>query len=154
LANKEIYLIQILKKLDTLDTFYIKISDMKYSVDKRDHYTIFTLQEDNLNSVIAPDLKADFILLQSEGIRNFILDLSPVNFVDSSGLSAILTANRLWKGDNGSFVLMGINNPNVKKLIEISRLDSILAISPNLTGAIEHIRMEEVERRLRKEFED
>ena len=127
---------------------------MKYSVDKRDNYTIFTLQEDNLNSVIAPDLKADFILLQSEGIRNFILDLSPVNFVDSSGLSAILTANRLWKGDNGSFVLMGINNPNVKKLIEISRLDSILAISPNLTGAIEHIRMEEVERRLRKEFED
>ena len=127
---------------------------MKYSVDKRDNYTIFTLQEDNLNSVIAPDLKADFILLQSEGIRNFILDLSPVNFVDSSGLSAILTANRLWKGDIGSFVLMGINNPNVKKLIEISRLDSILAISPNLAGAIEHIRMEEVERRLRKEFED
>ena len=127
---------------------------MKYSVDKRDNYTIFTLQEDNLNSVIAPDLKADFILLQSEGIRNFILDLSPVNFVDSSGLSAILTANRLWKGDVGSFVLMGINNPNVKKLIEISRLDSILAISPNLAGAIEHIRMEEVERRLRKEFED
>lgn len=127
---------------------------MKYSVDKRDNYTIFTLQEDNLNSVIAPDLKADFILLQSEGIRNFILDLSPVNFVDSSGLSAILTANRLWKGDLGSFVLMGINNPNVKKLIEISRLDSILAISPNLAGAIEHIRMEEVERRLRKEFED
>ncbi len=127
---------------------------MKYSVDKRDNYTIFTLQEDNLNSIIAPDLKSDFILLQSEGIRNFILDLSPVNFVDSSGLSAILTANRLWKGDNGSFVLMGINNPNVKKLIEISRLDSILAISPNLAGAIEHIRMEEVERRLRKEFED
>ncbi len=127
---------------------------MKYSVDKRDNYTIFTLQEDNLNSIIAPDLKSDFILLQSEGIRNFILDLSPVNFVDSSGLSAILTANRLWKGDNGSFVLMGINNPNVKKLIEISRLDSILAISPNLAGAVEHIRMEEVERRLRKEFED
>jgi anti-sigma B factor antagonist len=127
---------------------------MKYSVDKRDNYTIFTLQEDNLNSIIAPDLKADFILLQSEGIRNFILDLSPVNFVDSSGLSAILTANRLWKGDNGSFVLMGVNNPNVKKLIEISRLDSILAISPNLAGAVEHIRMEEVERRLRKEFED
>jgi anti-sigma B factor antagonist len=127
---------------------------MKYSVDKRDNYTIFTLQEENLNSTIAPDLKSDFILLQSEGIRNFILDLSPVNFVDSSGLSAILTANRLWKGDIGSFVLTGVNNPNVKKLIEISRLDSILAISKTMAEAVEHIRREEVERRLRQEFED
>ncbi len=127
---------------------------MKYSVDRRDNYTIFQLQEDNLNSIIAPDLKADFIMLQSEGIRNFILDLSLVNFVDSSGLSAILTANRLWKGDKGTFVLTGIVNPNVKKLIEISRLDSILALAPNMTTAVEHIRMEEVERRLRKEFED
>jgi anti-anti-sigma factor len=127
---------------------------MKYSVDRRDNYTIFQLQEDNLNSIIAPDLKADFIMLQSEGIKNFILDLSLVNFVDSSGLSAILTANRLWKGDKGTFVLTGIINPNVKKLIEISRLDSILALAPNMTSAVEHIRMEEVERRLRKEFED
>jgi anti-sigma B factor antagonist len=127
---------------------------MKYSVDKRDNYTIFTLQEDNLNSVLAPDLKSDFIVLQKEGIKNFILDLANVSFVDSSGLSAILTANRLWKGDNGTFVLTGITNPNVKKLIEISRLDSILAIAPNMTSAVEHIRMEEVERRLRKEFED
>ena len=126
---------------------------MKYSVDRRDNYTIFQLQEDNLNSIIAPDLKADFIMLQSEGIRNFILDLSLVNFVDSSGLSAILTANRLWKGDKGTFVLTGIVNPNVKKLIEISRLDSILALAPNMTTAVEHIRMEEVERRLRRSEE-
>jgi anti-anti-sigma factor len=131
-----------------------KFLRMKYSVDRRDNYTIFQLQEDNLNSIIAPDLKADFIMLQSEGIKNFILDLSLVNFVDSSGLSAILTANRLWKGDKGTFVLTGIINPNVKKLIEISRLDSILALAPNMTSAVEHIRMEEVERRLRKEFED
>ncbi len=127
---------------------------MKYSVDRRENYTIFSLQEENLNSLIAPELKADFILLQSEGIRNFVLDLSQVNFVDSSGLSAILTANRLWKGNTGTFVLTGIVNPNVKKLIEISRLDSILAIAPNMANAVEHIRMEEVERRLRQEFED
>jgi anti-sigma B factor antagonist len=127
---------------------------MKYSVDRRENYTIFSLQEDNLNSLIAPELKADFILLQSEGIRNFVLDLSQVNFVDSSGLSAILTANRLWKGNTGTFVLTGIVNPNVKKLIEISRLDSILAIAPTMANAVEHIRMEEVERRLRQEFED
>ena len=127
---------------------------MKYSVDKREHYTIFSLQEDNLNSIIAPDLKSEFVLLQADGIKNFIFDLANVNFVDSSGLSAILTANRIWKGETGAFVLTGINNPNVKKLIEISRLDSILAIANNMTEAVEHIRREEVERRLRKEFED
>lgn len=126
---------------------------MKFTLDKTDRYTIFKLQEDNLNSILAPDLKSEFVFFSNEGVRNLILDLSEVKYVDSSGLSAILTANRLWK-DYGCFVLTGAHHPAVKKLIEISRLESILTIIPTSDEAIEFVFMEDIEKELTAEAED
>jgi anti-anti-sigma factor len=126
---------------------------MKFSVDKEEKYTIFRIDESNLNSVIAPNLKSEFVLLHNEGVNNLILDLSEVKFVDSSGLSSILTANRLWK-ENGSFLLTGIVHPSVIKLIDISRLNNVLVIIPTLEEAVEYIFMSEIERELMSESDD
>jgi anti-anti-sigma factor len=120
---------------------------MKFTLDKQDTYAVLSLDEENLNSIIAPDLKSEFVFLRNEGVRNLIFDLSNVKYVDSSGLSAILTANRLWK-DYGSYVITGIAHPSVEKLIKISRLDTILAIVPTVTESIDYVRMEDAEREL------
>ncbi len=123
---------------------------MKFTLDKQDKYAVLSLDEDNLNSIIAPDLKSEFVFLRNEGVRNLIFDLTNVKYVDSSGLSAILTANRLWK-DYGSYVITGINHPSVEKLIKISRLDTILALVPTVQEAIDYVFMEEAERQLTEE---
>ena len=120
---------------------------MKFTLDKQDKYAVLSLDEENLNSLIAPDLKSVFVFLRNEGVRNLIFDLSQVKYVDSSGLSAILTANRLWK-DYGSYVITGIHHPSVEKLIKISRLDTILAIIPTVRESIDYVFMEDVEREL------
>jgi anti-anti-sigma factor len=126
---------------------------MKYNIDKEEKYSIFQLQEENLNSLIAPNLKSEFVFLRNEGVKNLIFDLSQVKYVDSSGLSAILTANRLWK-DYGSFVLTGIDHPSVQRLIEISRLETILSIKENLEASIDYVCTEDIERALDKEVEE
>jgi anti-anti-sigma factor len=123
---------------------------MKYSVDKREKVTIIRLQEDNLNSLLAPELKSALIIINNEGVPNIILDLSEVKYVDSSGLSAILTGNRMWK-DVGSFILTGIVSPTVMKLLEISKLDSVLTLLPSVQESIDYIYMEEIERELNSE---
>lgn len=123
---------------------------MKYNIDKQESYAVLTLDEENLNSSLAPQLKTDLIMLSQEGVRNMIVDLSNTKFVDSSGLSAILTGHRLWK-DDSTFVLAGELHPMVKKLIEISRLESILTIIPTVSEAIDYVLMEEVERDLQAE---
>lgn len=125
---------------------------MKFTLDKQDKYAIFSLHEENLNSLNAPNLKSEFIFLRNENVRNLIFDLANVKYVDSSGLSSILTANRLWKG-YGSFVLTGVDHAPVKKLIEISRLDSILTIVPTSDESIDYVMMEEMERELSSEEE-
>lgn len=125
---------------------------MKYSVDKQDKYSLLQLDEENLNSLIAPDLKSEFVFLRNEGVRNLILDLSKVDYVDSSGLSSILTANRLWK-DYGTFILTGIVSVHVQKLIDISRLDSILNIKVNIEEAIDSVYMTAIEKEMQGEEE-
>jgi anti-anti-sigma factor len=120
---------------------------MKYRIDKQELYSILTLDEENLNSTIAPGLKSDLIFLNQEGVRNLILDLSNVRFVDSSGLSAILTGHRMWK-DTGALILAGNLHPMVVKLIEISRLESILVMIPTVEEAIDYVKMEALEREL------
>jgi anti-anti-sigma factor len=124
---------------------------MKYSVEKQDDYAIMTLAEENLNSVKAPDLKSEFVVLKNQGIRNLILNLEIVKYVDSSGLSAILTGNRLWSDDEGLFVLTGVTHPSVKMLINISRLDSVLDIKDNTPEAVKWIMMQTLRSELSSE---
>ncbi len=126
---------------------------MKFSVDKQERYFLFRLEEENLNSLMAPDLKSEFVIIRNEGIKNLILDLSDVKYVDSSGLSAILTANRIWK-DFGAFILTGIQHDNVKKLIEISRLDSVFTIIPTAQESIDYVLMDEIKKELNSEGDD
>lgn len=122
--------------------------ELKYKIEKEERYALMTLNVENLNSLIAPDLKSKFVKLSTEGeITNLILNLGEVEYVDSSGLSAILTANRLWKA-LGSFVLTGVRSESVKKLIKISHLDSVLTILPTVEESKEYIFMEELEREI------
>lgn len=123
---------------------------MNYTSDKQDKYTLIKLNEEKLDTKIAPSLKSEFVLLNTEGIKNIILDLSDTRYTDSSGLSAILVANRLCKNSGGIFLLSGLQAP-VKKLISISQLDSVLNIVPSTQEAIDLIFMDELEKNLNEE---
>lgn len=69
---------------------------MKYSIDKNEQYSILRLQEEKLDSPLSPALKSEFVTLNAEGIKNIIIDLTEVKYVDSSGLSALLVGNRIY----------------------------------------------------------
>jgi anti-anti-sigma factor len=117
---------------------------MKYSIDKQDSYTVFKLQEEKLDTVLAPSLKSELVTLNAEGVENIILDLSEVKYTDSSGLSAILVGNRVFGESNGFFVIAKVQD-HVMKLIKISQLDSVLNITETVEDAIEAI-LEELDK--------
>jgi anti-sigma B factor antagonist len=89
-----------------------------------------------LDASNASELKSELILLNKNGVNNVIMDLSATKYCDSSGLSAILSANRLCKDSNGRFILCGLQS-NVFKLIQISQLDQVLAITASKEEALE-----------------
>jgi len=123
---------------------------MKFTVDKHEKYVLLKLNESKLNSLVTPQLKSELILINTEGQRNIIMDLSQIKFADSSGLSSLLVGHRLCKNAAGVFILSGLNDA-VARLITISQLDSVLSIVPTTEEAIDLVFMEEVEKQLKKE---
>ncbi|MFK7905387.1 MAG: STAS domain-containing protein [Chitinophagales bacterium] len=123
---------------------------MKFALDKKDSYTVFSLLVPKLNTLFAPDLKSELTILHNEGIRNIILDLEKVSFVDSSGLSAILVGNRLCKSSKGSLIVAAPNT-NVNRLLKISQLDSVLTIIATVQQARDYVMMEELVNELQDE---
>src|ERR1700761_5549102 len=123
---------------------------MKFTVDKHEKYVLLKLNESKLNSLVTPQLKSELILINTEGQRNIIMDLSQIKFADSSGLSSLLVGHRLCKNASGVFILSGLNDA-VSRLISISQLDSVLSIVPSTEEAIVLVFMEEVEKQLKKE---
>jgi anti-sigma B factor antagonist len=120
---------------------------MNFTYDKKEKYTVIKLNVEKLDSQISPTLKSELVLLNNDGEKNMILDLSDTRYCDSSGLSAILVGNRLCKNANGSFILSGLQT-SLQKLIAISQLDSVLKITPTLDEAVDLLFMEEIERDL------
>ena len=122
---------------------------MKFSIDRQEHYTILTIDEEKLDSSVAPEVKSEFVTLQAEGVIRVILSLEKVKYSDSSGLSALLVGNRIFT-ENGDFIIYGVNE-HVMKLINISQLDKVINILPTKEEAIDAIFMNEIEKGLREE---
>ena len=123
---------------------------MKFALDKKENYTVFSVMEEKLNSIVAPSLKTELAILNNEGIRNIILDLNSVRFIDSSGLSAILVGNRLCLSAEGRLILTAVQE-NVSRLIKISQLDSVLNLIPTVQESKDYVMMNELMRMMQSE---
>ena len=108
---------------------------MDFNIESRNNSTVIQIQSEKLDTHIAPTLKSELVLVSGNGEKNIVLDLSKCRYCDSSGLSAILVANRLCKNANGTFVLTGLNDA-VERLITISQLDTVLNITGSLDEAV------------------
>jgi len=107
---------------------------MEFKIEKFENHTLIKVLEEKLDTHIAPTLKSELVLVSGNGEKNIVLDLENCRYCDSSGLSAILVANRLCKNANGTFVLSGLNDA-VERLITISQLDTVLNIADTVSDA-------------------
>ncbi len=123
---------------------------MNFTITNKDKYTLVVSNADKLDTTCAPELKSELVYLNKTNVRNIVIDLSKTRYCDSSGLSALLVANRLCKGVGGSLVICALQEP-VKKLIQISQLENVLSITPTLNEAIDLLYMEELEKDVNNE---
>lgn len=123
---------------------------MNFTIEDKGRYTLVTSNVDKLDTTCAPELKSELVYLNKTNVRNVIIDLTATRYCDSSGLSALLVANRLCKSVNGSLVVCGLQEP-VQKLVQISQLESVLSITPTPAEAVDLLYMEEIEKDVKKE---
>ena len=107
---------------------------MSYEVIKKQNHTLVRILSGKLDANNAPDLKSEFIFIHNSGEKNIILDTEKCTYCDSTGLRAIIVANRLCEDAIGTFILTGLQ-PDVENLIRISMLQTILLITKTVTEA-------------------
>ena len=112
---------------------------MNYELDHEGNISILKIKNEKLDSTVAPDLKSQIIILaNATDQEHLILDLKKVTFADSSGLSALLLAHRLYRDSNRQFVICNLAE-RIKELLKISQLDHVLNISVDPQKAVKYI---------------
>ena len=115
---------------------------MNFEIKRIDEITIFKLNERRLDTNISGLVKGEFtLLLKVEGVSKLIVDLSDVETCDSSGLSAILVANRIVHSTGGSMRLAAPSE-KVYSLIKITQLDRVLPVCETVDEAFEELKKE------------
>lgn len=73
-----------------------------------------------------------------EGPPNFVLDLSQIDFVDSSGLGALVQLAK--KAQSAGGLLQVVTNPRVTQTVKMVRLEQFLALQPSVEIALENLK--------------
>jgi anti-sigma B factor antagonist len=109
---------------------------MKYQSQDLEAYTLVSVKADKMDTTLAPDLKGHFINCASQNPEKpLIIDLDNVKFADSSGLSALLMAHRLYRDNNSTCIIAGANE-RVTALLEISQLNKVFKLADNVDAAV------------------
>lgn len=100
--------------------------------ESNDQLTV-VVEESRIDASVAIEFKDRMRELTTDGPRRILLDLHKVDFIDSSGLGAIVAAMKQLD-DSQRLDLAGLT-ANVDKVFRLTRMDSIFAIYPTVDAA-------------------
>ena len=108
---------------------------MRFETKNNGGATILKIHERKLDVAISSELKGEFLVLCKRQQKELVIDLSDVEFCDSSGLSALLIAERKMRENGGIVKLVGVQK-KVLSLIKISHLDRAFQIYNTMAKAV------------------
>ena len=96
---------------------------------------IVSVKRARIDAEVANDFRDCLARVVSEGHKRFVLDLSATEFVDSSGLGAIVSTLRS-AGSDGEVVISGAKN-TVRTLFKMTRMDKVFKMTETDAQAVE-----------------
>jgi len=108
--------------------------DFSHEIIEEDKIAVISTPEriDASNSSVLKELITDIV---SKNIYKIVVDLSNTNFIDSSGLGALVSKISICKNNNGDVRLVVLSD-RVKEVLEITHLNKILKLFQNKEDAI------------------
>ncbi|MBS0616789.1 MAG: STAS domain-containing protein [Spirochaetes bacterium] len=112
-----------------------KTKGLTFRIDEEPNLHLVHLSGD-LNMFSAPELRTALHKKFDEGHRKFILDLSELSFVDSSGIGVLVSFVGLARKAEGRVVLFGLNT-QIRSIFEVTRLLSVFTVVDDIAAARE-----------------
>ncbi|MBZ4642627.1 MAG: anti-sigma-factor antagonist [Deferribacteraceae bacterium] len=90
---------------------------------------------ERIDAANSPELKDMISDTVSKGIFKIVIDMSKTNFIDSSGLGALVSKISICKNNNGDVRLVVLSD-RVLEILEITHLNKILKLYKTVDEAI------------------
>ncbi len=104
------------------------------NIRREDGVTVLALSGDvDLHRSV--EMRERLLEVMNEKPETMVINLSQVDFMDSSGLATLVEAMQLSRRYGGQIKLVGVQQ-RVRSILEISRLDSIFPIFENEAEAL------------------
>jgi anti-sigma B factor antagonist len=91
--------------------------------------------EGRLNATTAPEARARIQELVGQGRAEIVVDLSQVGFLDSSGLSALVSGLKAARERGGTLKLAGLSE-QVGRIFKLTMLDRVFELYPSVEAAL------------------
>ena len=92
------------------------------------------VMEDRIDAATAIQFKERMRDVTKDGPARVVLDLARVQFLDSSGLGAIVAVKKLLGPDR--VLELSSLTPTVEKVFRLTRMDSVFTIHDSVPGAL------------------
>lgn len=107
---------------------------LRTDVEERDGCTVVTARG-QLDVATAPALHQRLEQAQLDRGSAVVLDLDGIEFVDDLGLGVLLAAVKRARQSNGRLLVVA-NRPRVLELFELTGLDRVLEVAPDVPTAL------------------
>jgi len=107
------------------------------SIESRDNVLVVRVSEKRIDASKAPAFKDEITRCIDAGQSQIVLDLSGVDFIDSSGLGALVSCLKRL-GPRGSLAVAGATGA-VSRLFTLTRMDRVFALHPTVDSAVEQL---------------
>jgi anti-sigma B factor antagonist len=98
---------------------------MQYRIDQQGPFTIIMLSGD-VDLQYSPEAREQ-ILKYLNSAHHVLVDLSEVNYIDSSGVASLVEGYQVAKSKNLQFGLLGVSE-TAMQVLQLARLDQVFPI--------------------------
>lgn len=111
---------------------------MNLEIKKTSDYVLLKPASQNIDVTVSTEFKSRVADLINRGHLFFLLDLSQVDFIDSSGLGAMISILKTLRLHNGDLVLCDLK-PTVLNLLQLTRMHNVFIIRATEKEGIESL---------------
>jgi anti-sigma B factor antagonist len=101
---------------------------MKIVEESRDGVVVLKVANARIDAACAPQFRDALAAVVGRGIKRFVVDLSAVTFIDSTGLGALVAALKAAGGT--SAVAVAGAQGSVATLFKLTRMDKVFRMFP------------------------
>lgn len=109
---------------------------MQLKIEENGAVSVIYVKEERLDAHNSDELKTELNRLFDSGMKDLLIDLKEVRFIDSSGLGVLVSGFKNASTRQGSLKLSGLQS-QVKSMFELTRLHRVFDIFQTVDDALE-----------------